>query len=298
MSYNSAPEEPCGEVRILLDAYLDSELGSDTAAWVLRHLASCQACEAERSARAESKATLKSGVQRIEPDPGFEHVLRRRLREEARPKPFKGLVQLAMAASLLVALFAGWSWSRSPQSASQPDEHAAQQEAHIDALYTRVSTAARPGLGDHLHCAHYRKFSTTLPSFEEMVEKLGPDYQDLLLIAKRAAPEGFRVVLGHRCKHRGRAFIHLALERDAKLLSVIVAERRPEESFDLDGLAPAFHTGGVGVFEQSAEQFHIASFETSRHLAYVISDLDGSANREIASALFPELETLLRIHEG
>lgn len=297
MSRLSSTEETCSEVRILLDAYLDSELGPDTASWVLQHLAVCPACEAERAARAQAKSALKAGVQRIEPDPGFEHVLRRRLREQARPKPFKGLAQLAMAATVLIALFAGWTRTRPAQPAANADERA-RQESHIDSLFQLVSSATRIGLGDHLHCAHYREFKTALPSFEEMVEKLGPQYQDLLLIAKRAAPEDFRVVLGHRCKYRGRSFVHLVLRRDDELLSLILADRNPEESFELDGLLPALQAEGMDLYQQSAEQFQIASFETSRHLAYVISNLDGDANLQIAASLLPEVKSFLAQLEG
>jgi hypothetical protein len=260
-------------------------------------LAVCPSCEADRAARVASKAAVRSGVQRLEPDLGFEHALRRRLREEAKPKRFRGLAQLAMAASVLVALFAGWSLVRSSQP-TPPGNERAEQEERIEGLFRLVSTTNRIGLGDHLHCAHFRKFAAARPSFEEMVEKLGPEYQDLLMIAKRAAPEGFRVALAHRCKYRDRPFVHLVLRRDEELISVVLTGRQPEESFELDGLAPAFHAEGLDVYEQSAEQFQISSFETSRHLAYVISNLDGAANRAIATTLLPELEAFLAQREG
>src|SRR5205823_12945526 len=69
------------------------------------------------------------------------------------------------------------------------------QESYIASVSARVAGVMRVGLGDHVHCSVFRKFPKNPPSFEEMTEKLGPDYQELLPIVKDRAPEDLRIVM-------------------------------------------------------------------------------------------------------
>jgi len=51
------------------------------------------------------------------------------------------------------------------------------------------------GLGDHVHCAVFRKFPKNPPTFEEMAAKLGPEYEGLLPLVKAG---DMQIVMAHR----------------------------------------------------------------------------------------------------
>lgn len=158
---------------------------------------------------------------------------------------------------------------------------AASQEAYITSLSGRVASVLRAGLGDHLHCAYFRKFPKTPPPMQEFAAMLGSDYSRLIPIVQAQVPSRFRVEAAHKCRYHGRQFVHLALRDGKNLLSLVIATRQPGES-----LNESFMTASV-------QRFDIASFETRDHLVYFISDLPASENRQYLSALRPQLTELL-----
>ncbi len=93
-----------------LHAYLDGELAAERPT-LERHLAGCAECrerlEAARRLRERSGAVLRSSGPADAPAPPFEEVLRRARGRERRPRT-PARVMLAWAASLAVAVTAGW----------------------------------------------------------------------------------------------------------------------------------------------------------------------------------------------
>ena len=144
------------------------------------------------------------------------------------------------------------------------------------------------GLGDHVHCAHYRKFPV-----KEREKPLGEDYQDLSPWIRTKVPDGYRVMLEHLCKYRNRQYVHFTLGRGDELLSVIVTRKLDSESFGRDQLVPALQAAGVPVYAATADQFEIAGFETDKHLAFVVSNLPRESNLRIAQTLTPDLRAFL-----
>jgi hypothetical protein len=126
-----------------------------------------------------------------------------------------------------------------------------------------------------------------------MEEKLGAEYKGLLPVARQALPEGYRVIMAHQCSYAGRKFIHLTMEKNGELLSLVIA--RKQEGETLEGLSAAAHAGTVEIFQAAADRYQVAGFDAGNFFAYVVSDLKGKANLQIATSLAPAVEGLLKL---
>jgi hypothetical protein len=99
--------------------------------------------------------------------------------------------------------------------------------------------------------------------------------------------------LAHQCGYAGRKFIHLTMEKDGRLLSLVIA--RKQEGETLEELSAAAKAGVVQIFQSTADRYQVAGFEAGNFFAYVVSDLKGSANLEIASGLAQGVSSFLRL---
>src|SRR5438105_8849461 len=147
------------------------------------------------------------------------------------------------------------------------------QESYIATISSRVAGVMRVGLGDHVHCAVFRKFPKNPPTLEKMAQDLGPDYQELLPIVKAAAPGDLRIVMAHQCSYHGRKFVHLALQSDSKLLSIVISKKRDGETFTKENLGPVLSESGIPIYRSGVQRFEIVGFESRDHLVYIVSDL-------------------------
>jgi hypothetical protein len=186
---------------------------------------------------------------------------------------FAGFGTAGLAA---VALFTFFSLNR--HYVQRTDEYVAK-------LRLQVSKVMGVGLGDHVHCAYFRKYPEPPPPVEKMQRELGPEYAALLDAVKANVPEEFRVRLAHRCSYQGRQFVHLVLKDGERLMSVVVAAKKDGEALSAERLVPALMSSGVPLYQQRAESFQIAAFENSRHLVYLISDLPGEKNVQMLQAM-------------
>ena len=92
------------------------------------------------------------------------------------------------AAAAVVTCAAIWV---GPRSGALPDlTDRAGQASYIEKISATVSSAFKPGLGDHIHCSIFRKYPQNPPAIEEMEEKLGPEYKGLLPQVAPAVPRG------------------------------------------------------------------------------------------------------------
>jgi hypothetical protein len=147
------------------------------------------------------------------------------------------------------------------------------------------------GLGDHIHCAIFRKYPKEPPPVEELEAELGPSYQGLLPVVRAAVPNGYRVVMAHECGFAGRDFIHLTFAKGSDLLSLVVTRRKAGES--LDGLRQSSDVAGIPIYQSAAGNYQVAGFEAGNFLAYVVSDLKTKANLQIAANLAPGVRGFL-----
>lgn len=286
----------CENTRKYLDAYVSNELTVETNCEVLRHIEGCAACAAEVDTCTRLRSRLKAAVnaQAVPPE------LQVRIREEIlanRSGSWFGLGWWqtgwprwagATAAALVVAagLWVNVSPARMPALSDRPG-----QETYISRVSANLAAILKVGLGDHIHCSIFRKYPKDPPPVEKMERELGPAYVGLLPVVRKAVPEGYRVVMAHQCSYAGRKFIHLTIEKDGGLLSLVVARKEAGES--LDGLSPAAEPSGVPVYQSAAGRYQVAGFEAGNFFAYVVSGLRDKANLQIAANLAPGVREFL-----
>ena len=221
--------------------------------------------------------------------PHLETKLRASIRSfepERKPKFFSNwmFAGIGTAALAAVALFTSYSLNHS---------YVQRTDAYVAKLRTQVSKAMGVGLGDHVHCAYFRKYPVTPPTVTKMQKDLGPEYAALLDAVRANVPEEFRVRLAHKCSYQGRKFVHLVLKNDERLMSVVVATKKGGEALSAEQLVPALVSAGLPLYRQHAESFQIAAFENSQHLVYLISDLSGEKNIQMLQAMAGGLKNAL-----
>ncbi len=284
-------QDGCKKAAKLLDAFINNELSAESAQSVAEHVESCPDCSREVAERTELRGRVKEALGSRQSS-AVEARLRSRLREESEKRSFPTFAMAAaLAAILLIGFFSVSEWGSGPAEAWRTS--AEEQEAHVDLLYTQVANVMRSGLGDHVHCTHYRKFPV-----KKMPTSVGEEYQELSPWIRKKVPSNYQVLLEHRCKYRDRQYVHFALGREGKLLSVILTRKQGDESFGREQLVPALQAAGVPVYAASANQFEIAAFETDEFLAFVVSNLPREDNLQIAQTLTPELEAFLQRKSG
>lgn len=210
----------------------------------------------------------------------------RSLEPQSKPKIFGNwmFVGIGTAALAAVALFTfSWMNNHSPQ---RTDEYIAH-------LRTKVSKVMGVGLGDHIHCAYFRKYPAQPPTVAVMQKELGPEYAGLLDAVRAKVPDAFRVRLAHRCGYQGRKFVHLVLKNDERIMSVVLATKKDGEALSAERLVPALASAGVLLYQQHAESFQVAAFESSQHLVYLISDLPAEKNMQMLQAMAGGLKDAL-----
>jgi hypothetical protein len=167
------------------------------------------------------------------------------------------------------------------------------QESYIASVSNRVATLMRVGLGDHIHCSVFRKFSKNPPRAEELAEKMGQEFRGLIPIIRQHVPEEYRMVIAHQCRYRGRRFVHVSLKSDSRLLSLVIARKNEGESFAVEGMLPSFVPAGIPVYKAGVQRFQIAAFESRDHLVYLVSDLTQQQNINMMVAMAPGVKEFL-----
>jgi len=287
----------CEKTQRYLDAYISNELLVETNHEVLRHLETCTTCNAELEARTRLRSRLKTAVQSQAVPPELPALVRERIRNHQSstwsflPSFTSANMRWAMSAAAALVLSAGL-WMTYPRPLAMPavtDRPA--QLSYIQKISASVVGVFRSGLGDHIHCAVFRKYPVNPPTVQEMEQKLGPEYQGLLPLVEPAVPAGYRVVIAHQCSFGGRHFVHLTMRKGNDVISLVVA--RKENGETLAGLSPARDAHGVPVYRTSVDNYQIAGFESERYLAFVVSSQSSRQNLEIAAALAPNVRRLL-----
>lgn len=276
-------EGGCDKARKYLDSYISNELLVETNHEVLKHLEGCPACSAELEVRTKMRARLKAAVNSQAVPPDLQVRIRRQLEHQASGGWFRagwGRWAVAIAATLVVctAVWVNYPRETMPDLSDRPG-----QNVYIQRVSASLAAVLKVGLGDHIHCSIFRKYPQNPPPIEKMESDLGPSYKGLLPVVRAAIPEGYRVVMAHQCGYAGRKFIHLTFEKGGDLLSLVVARKNPGES--LGGLSAAAEPSGIPIYQSAAGRYEVAGFDAGDFLAYVVSDLSGRKNLQIAANL-------------
>lgn len=291
---NDSLPKTCQSIRGYFNAYLSGEIAPPAREEVSAHLKQCEHCSAEFQTRLKLKESLKGAVQRSPVPPFLETRIRASLagKKSERRSLWIWAPAVGLAAALAIAALTGWVSSRH----AQPWETTrAEQDTFIQALYGEVAEIMRVGLGDHLHCAYFRKFPDDAPTAEQLVEKIGLQYAPLLAAVRAQAPAGHQVLLAHQCVFQDRSFIHIALEDHGKLVSLVITRKQPGESFGEGSLEGA---SGAKLHQAKAEQFAIAGFEAGKYLAFVISDHGERENLQLATSFASPVQQVLNGKQG
>src|SRR5690242_6860371 len=150
-------------------------------------------------------ARLKRAVASEPVPPYLESRIRAQIRSSARPRGWLfRLAPVAIAAAVCLGLGIAYQLGHLRMTVGS-------QESYISAVSNQVATLMRVGLGDHIHCAVFRKYPKKAPSAEEFVQKMGPQYAGLIPIVRDKVPTDYRMMLAHQCRYHGRQFVHLSL---------------------------------------------------------------------------------------
>ncbi|MCP5118134.1 MAG: hypothetical protein GY953_45550 [bacterium] len=284
------PSDACRAARPRLETYLDGELPEAEGREVEAHLAACPECVEELGLKREVSRRFRQAVRQTSPPAEFEEQVRSAIRErqasDARPW-FGSFYRVAAAVALLTMLaFGGGLLKRYLD-----------QERLIDDLSAQLAQVFRSGFGDHLHCALFRE--SKHPMVQQLIEKtlvapLGPEYEEVRRLVAGRPPDGLEIWMAHRCKYRGREFVHVALRGEDKLLSVILTPTQEGESFAASGRNAVQVSTELTLRHTAVDRFQVAGFESAGHLVFIISNLSEDGNLGIAAALGPALDRFLK----
>ncbi len=278
-------ERVCRQVLETLDSYVDGTLEPESRCKMDDHMAFCPRCAEEAAARSTLRRRLREAVLGVSAPPYLATRIRAQLNGGERRSRFRWLLPaaatMAVCASAIVMV--------RPVGVSP----AKAQDTFIAAVSDRLVPLLRVGLGDHLHCTVFRKNRLRKPTVEQIATDMGPDYKELAAVVEQHAPKGFTLITAHRCSFRGRRFVHLALEGEDGLLSLVITRKEAGES-----LAAVLKEQGGEVYRDSAGPFRLAAYETPGHLAFAVSEITGERNAQFLIALTPDLQRVLANVEG
>ena len=283
-------EGACEKIRRYLDSYISNELLVETNHEVLRHLEHCLSCSAELEARTRLRSRLKSAVEREDVPPDLRVRVRARIQAQgSRPPWMFAWTRWAASAAAVVAVIGIWSIAPRESLPALGDRPA--QARYIQRISQKIPAAFSAGLKDHVHCAVFRKYPSHPPSLDQMAAAMGPSYSGLLQLVKSSVPGDYRIVMAHRCAYMGRRYMHLTLQNGAHLVSLVIALRQDGET--LRELAPSLRPSDIPVYQSAASRFEVAAFGAGPYLAFVISDLPGGGNLQLAGSLAPAVHRFL-----
>lgn len=284
----------CEQISRNIDALMRDNENEEQFRAFHEHLQTCEECAAGLKSRREMRKRLQNASNTVEPPPYLAARIRANLRTDGSEQsrraarlPMRWAIAGTLAAGVVLAAVIA-------DPVNNPRLKPIWQDAYIRSVSFRVSNLMRAGLGDHIHCSVFRKFPKDAPSAAALTEKIGPEYAGLVPIVRKHVPEEYRMVIAHRCKHRGREFVHLSLKSDTRLLSLVIASKQPGETFDETTLIPELAHSGIPMYQSGASDYEISAFESGQHAVFLISDLPREANSRMMLAMAPEVKTFLQ----
>lgn len=287
----------CKETLRRMDAYVDNEIDTAGGAAIVAHVETCPSCHEELELRRQLRGRLKKAVANSPAAPYLQTKVLARVRASQPKATWFGMPRYFGAFAAMLVMTVGVT--AIVYQLGHLRFTTGMQESYIASISSRVAEIMQVGLGDHVHCGVFRKYSkANEPSLQKMESDLGPDYKGLLEVVAPHVPHGFRVVQGHRCRYHGRQFVHLIMKNDSQLISLVIAHKQHGETFRNSTLVPVIEHGGLPIYHDDVQRFDMSGFETRSHLVYLISDAPAKDNRQLMIALAPHIGTYLAKLEG
>ena len=282
----------CAQIRGLLDDFLASETPSQVSLQIDAHIESCASCSDELRFRQSARGLLRRSVESEKASPELRGRILKNLKEPRRRVwgPSLGwlwaLGTVGSFAAVAIVTLASLRWH-----ANRIYDDPAAQAAYIQKISEGIPSIQKIGLADHIHCAFLRRYPQEYPKQAIAAQQLGPELVALANHVKEKLSVDYQVVLAHRCSYAGRHYIHFVMRSDSHLMSIVLTEKGPSESFTGLSLARA---GESQIFQATASQFQVSGFESGSYLAYIISDLDQASSVEIAEKIAPVVASTIR----
>lgn len=261
----------CREARELADPFLSDQLLVETTHEIVRHLETCPECREEFAARGALRAKLQSAVAAspdLAPRPDFAAELAARLRPASSGSaPMSRRAWLETwwaAAAAVIALLGGGLFARDAVRRS------------------RLATLAASAAGDHQNCAIRFNLRERPITLEEAARLYDRAYASLgSLPAPAGLPGGPPAVLErHSCVFEGRRYAHVVFRHQEHIVSLLVT-------------AGAGVSGDTPALVPNDTNLHVASFDTSNHAVFVVSDLPDRDTLLFAQAIAAQVASRL-----
>jgi Putative zinc-finger len=280
-------EKACERIRRYFDAYLDNELLVETTHEVSRHLSVCLECIKILNDRARLKRDLKRVVDQETAPAMLLESIQTAIRGRKRFFDLDVRRWVLVVASIVVLATGGIIALRST-NVFAPLVTASRDSFEL--ISAQAQELMRVGLVDHVYCAlvvgKWREFLSLEHMKQETGrEALGPEFIDLVPLVTEKVGPNLHVVQGHRCVANHRQYVHIILTGDKGVILSLVITKKSGEALDHANIVATLQASGVPVYSANQGQLEIAAFETSRYLAYVVSNLDRDNNLKVASKL-------------
>ncbi|HEU4389057.1 MAG TPA: zf-HC2 domain-containing protein [Blastocatellia bacterium] len=285
----------CKKIRSYLDSYLNNELLVETNHEVNEHLDSCETCARALEDRVRIKNQLKRAVLSDQAPADLHQRIRNDIRRSRRfGRGFDVLTRswmfAAAAAVLLGAIALGIVFRISDRSTNVVRPLSLEAEV---APGDETAQILKVGFDDHVYCSIDHGMANRQFTAEEMSERLGPQYEKIVIAIKEKMPRDYVIVVGHRCQYRSREFVHLILRHGNAVVSLIVTKNNGE-AFPPGGPASILQASGIRMYEAEWHNLQVAGMETRDYLAFVVSNETRKGNEDIASTLMPVINDFLK----
>jgi hypothetical protein len=240
----------------------------------------------------ETNNRLKSAVNSVAVPPFLEARIRSRIQAEQRPRPWLFRpATLKLASAALVTVFCAGTALAYHEGHLRLTK--ASKISYVWSVSNRLVSLMGVALGDHINCSVFRKYPKDAPPIAVLEQKLPAQFRELIPIVQSQVPSDYRLLISHQCRWNGRRFIHLSLENDSHVLSVVITVRKGDESFGAEGLLPALVQSDIPMYQSGVQRFALTAFETPGYLVYFVSDLPQAENTRIMQAMAPAMKGLL-----
>ena len=233
----------CTDIAALSPLYLLGELDASRAAAFQAHVESCRACAREMRQQTEFDSRLRAQADAADREidtAALDHaILRRIAAEEGRRLPARWLIAAGVTAVLIASTLAYRVWH-------VPQVSAVCEDAARDHHHEVIDRQPRAWLSDHAQ-------------IEELAQRQGLPASAVVSLAA----SGYRMERGKLCRLDGQVFLHLVYTDGAQEFSVFL---RPKDAKPVAGV----YTADLGAD-------HLASFQTERLAAIVVTDQSAEA---------------------
>lgn len=283
----------CHETLAILDQYLDRELDTARMAATETHLNSCASCRETGARRTALRTRLRVAARSMATTPGLETRISAQIRSQKQVRNYGWLMIPVVAALLLTA--GAWNHWQNGGFRYTPES----QRAYIASLAPEMAPAMQVGLQQHIHCSVYREIPSQFPTLAELARGLNtagedPRYAEILPEMEGHLPAKFRIVDAHRCNFDRRLYLHIAATDGKRIISLLITDREQGEAFENDLRSVAAEASGVPIYVADVRRFHLAGFETPKHLIYLVSDIPATENLEALRAMTSEVARTIR----